>query len=29
MNPQLLEGALQNLALQINAAPVEIWAPHP
>lgn len=27
MNPQRLEGALQNLAVQINAAPVEIWAP--
>ncbi len=27
MGPPLLEGALQNLALQINAAPAEIWAP--
>jgi hypothetical protein len=26
MGPALLEGALQNLALQINAAPAEIWA---
>jgi hypothetical protein len=25
MSPQLLEGALQNLALQINAAPAELW----
>ena len=25
MQPQRLEGALQNLALQINAAPAEIW----
>jgi hypothetical protein len=25
MKPPLLEGALQNLAVQINAAPAEIW----
>jgi len=25
MNPQLLEGALQNLTLQIEAAPTELW----
>jgi hypothetical protein len=26
MSPQILEGALQNLAVQINAAPIELWA---
>ncbi|MEY2431335.1 MAG: hypothetical protein QOC92_1060 [Acidimicrobiaceae bacterium] len=29
MSPELLEGALQNLALQINAAPAELWAARP
>ncbi len=29
MQPQRLEGALQNLALQINAAPADLWGPRP